>query len=139
MATRKQEGRTRPLGEDDAPSRPKMPRAQPTPEPARKYWNSVDWFGPLFSRHFTAQEEGVRGVNSAMSQASKQWSDAHQLGASRQHEQSMQKDLLNAGIQMKQMELQKDRERAGLLRGLISSAGGGSGFTIDQHGNYSRH
>jgi hypothetical protein len=140
MATWKQEGPARPFDKDEEDSLP-TPRSQQMRPLAGQYGGNtgMDWFGPLFSQHFGKQDEAIKGVNSAMSQASRQWSDANQFNASRQHERSMQTDLLNAGIQMKQMDLQKERERSGLLRGLLSSAGVKSGFTIDGKGRYSRH
>lgn len=120
--------------EDDEQDREQQPRQRPlfvVPPPSP--------LSQAYGQHFGQQQKALDSVNNAMSNAAGQWHDAYQMDASRAHQQSMQNDLLNAGIQMKQMDLQRDREKSGLLRGLLSGISGNSGFTIDGKGNFNRY
>jgi hypothetical protein len=85
-------------------------------------------------QHFNQARDMVKGVNDAMSRAAKQWSDAAQFGANRQHQMALQNNALNAGLQMKKMETDRDAQKYNVLGGLLRSATGMSGFHIDGKG-----
>jgi hypothetical protein len=91
----------------------------------------------MFQQHFGHHNDMVKGVNDAMSDAAKQWSDAAQFDQSRQHQMALQNNALQAGLQMKQMEMNRDAQKYNVLGGLLRSATGNSGFRIDGQGNYS--
>jgi len=91
----------------------------------------------MFDQHFGQHNDMVKGVNDAMSGAAKQWSDAAQFGQSRQHQMALQNNALNAGLQMKQMEMNRDAQKYNVLGGLLRSATGMSGFRIDGKGRHS--
>lgn len=75
---------------------------------------------------------------SAFARENERASQAAQDDADRQHQQAMQQQRLNAQMQMQQQERQGQREKYGLLSGLIGKATGTSGFHVDGRGNYSR-
>ena len=91
----------------------------------------------MFGQHFGHHNDMVKGVNDAMSGAAKQWSDAAQFGQSRQHQMALQNNALNAGLQMKKMEMDRDAQKYNVLGGLLRSATGMSGFRIDGKGRRS--
>jgi hypothetical protein len=91
----------------------------------------------MFQQHFGHHNDMVKGVNDAMSGAAKQWSDAAQFGQSRQHQMALQNNALNAGLQMKKMEMDRDAQKYNVLGGLLRSATGMSGFRIDGKGRRS--
>lgn len=55
------------------------------------------------------------------------------------HEMAMQGQRLNAGLAAQRMDLQKQREKYGVLGGLVGKITGTSGVSIDGRGNHSRY
>ena len=81
-------------------------------------------------------------ANQAMSAFGKEHAsrvDQMREAAGRSHEMAMQGQRLNAGLAAQQMDLQKQREKYGVLGGLVSKITGTSGISIDGRGNHSRY
>lgn len=88
----------------------------------------------MLGRQFSYHNDPAKGVNDAMARAAKQWSDAAQFSASLQHEVALQDKALQAGLQIKKMEIDRDNQKYNVLSGLLRSATGLGGFRIDGKG-----
>lgn len=93
-------------------------------------------FGPY--QQFQHLQGMAEDTMSTIGRANAMNANAAQAAADRAHEQAMQQQRLNAQMQMQQAERQGQREKYGLLSGLIGKATGTSGFHVDGRGNYSR-
>jgi hypothetical protein len=74
---------------------------------------------------------------SAMQRENDSRVDQMREAAGQSHEMAMQGQRLNAGLAAQRMDLQKQREKYGVLSGLVGKATGTGGFRIDGRGNYS--
>lgn len=70
--------------------------------------------------HFGQQADAIKSVNDATSNATRQWHDANQRGADRDQQMALSHNAMNTALQMKQMEVNRDREKYGVLSGLLS-------------------
>jgi hypothetical protein len=94
----------------------------------------------MFQQHLRPEQQLARAdghtkqLNDFLAGAAKQWSDAAQFSQSRQHQMALQNNALNAGLQMKKMEMDRDAQKYNVLGGLLRSATGMGGFRIDGKG-----
>jgi len=95
--------------------------------------------GNYMNQHFGQQQKAIEGVNDAMSDAAKQWGAAAQFDANRQHQQAMNDNDNQTSLEIARLGVERERERSGLLRGLLSGVTGMSGFQVDGKGKHTRY
>jgi hypothetical protein len=95
--------------------------------------------GNYMNQHFGQQQKAIEGVNDALSGAAKQWGAAAQFDANRQHQRAMNDNDNQTSLEIARLGVERERERSGLLRGLLSGVTGTSGFHVDGKGKHTRY
>lgn len=108
------------LPDNDSGQSMTTPTFQMAPEPMlgaeRQWYDAAAYGAPM---HFGTQNSAASRINDVMSGAAQQWSDAAQKSADRSQQMALSNNAMQTALQMKKMEVDRDREKYGLLSGLL--------------------
>lgn len=84
---------------------------------AARNWYDAAAYGP--AAHFGQMNDAVNQINQASTAAASQWNDATQKNADREQQMALSNNAMNTALQMKKMEVDRDRQKYGVLAGLL--------------------